>query len=35
MVEPTCELIKMLGNKGIVIKVIIVDNAAENTVTEK
>jgi hypothetical protein len=30
MVDPTCELIKMLFNKGIVIKIIRLDNAGEN-----
>jgi hypothetical protein len=35
MVEPTCELIKMLGSKGIVVKVIRLDNAGENSLLEK
>jgi hypothetical protein len=35
MVEPTCELIEMLLNKGIIINVIRLDNAGENMLLEK
>jgi hypothetical protein len=34
-VEPTCELIKILKNKGFFVKVIILDNAGENVLLEK
>jgi hypothetical protein len=35
MVEPTCELIKILKNKDIVIKVIRLDNSGEKILFEK
>jgi hypothetical protein len=35
MAEPTCEMIKMLKNKGIVVKVIRLDNAGEKALLEK
>jgi hypothetical protein len=35
MVEPTFELIKMLKNKGIVVKVIRLDNAGESMLLDK